>query len=169
VVNLVPDILQDGLTILFCGINPGLYSAAVGHNFARPGNRFWRTLYAAGITDRLLEASEEYELLKYGCGITNFVARATASAADLSAIELREGAKTVVRKVRRYKPRCLAIVGIGAYRTAFERPKAQLGLQQEKIGSTILWVLPNPSGLNAHYQLPELTKCFTELRQALNR
>ena len=136
-------------------------------HFGRPGNRFWPTLHRAGFTPRLFHPSEQYELLKLGYGITNVVARATAAADALTPSELREGARVLTRKVLRYKPRFLAIVGIGAYRTAFQRPKAKLGLQEETIGATRIWALPNPSGLNANYQADALVALFTELREAL--
>lgn len=162
----VPDIIAPGLKVLFCGINPGLYSGAVGHHFARPGNRFWPSLYASGFTSRLLSPEEERELLNYDCGITNFVAQATAGAADLSDREIIAGGKRLVQKVQEYQPKYLSILGIGVYRKAFSRPKAQVGPQAETIGRTRLWVLPNPSGLNAHYQLEDLADLFLELRNA---
>jgi TDG/mug DNA glycosylase family protein len=160
----INDLIAPNLKILFCGINPGLYSAAAGHNFARPGNRFWPAMFKAGFTDRLLSPNEETELLKHGYGITNIVRRATASADQLSKEELIRGAKKLKSKVRQYTPQYLAIVGLTAYRTAFISPKAIIGLQDEKIANTLIWVLPNPSGLNAHHQLPDLIKYFTELR-----
>jgi double-stranded uracil-DNA glycosylase len=160
----IQDVIAPNLKILFCGINPGLYSAATGHNFARPGNRFWPTLFKSGFTDRLLSPYEERKLLEYGYGITNIVERATASADQLSKEELLEGAKKLKSKVHRYTPEYLAIVGVTAYRTAFKSPKAKIGLQEEKIGNTTIWVLPNPSGLNANHQLPDLIKHFNELR-----
>jgi TDG/mug DNA glycosylase family protein len=163
----VPDIIAPGLKVLFCGINPGLYSAAVRHHFARPGNRFWPALYAAGFTDRLLSPFEEKELLRYGCGITNIAPRATAAADELSEQELRAGARRLERKVRRYRPAVIAFLGITAFRTAFARPRAGLGRQDEKLGGAEVWVLPNPSGLNAHYHRADLARLFTELRQAL--
>ncbi len=162
----VPDVIAPELQVLFCGINPGLYSAAVGHHFARPGNRFWPALYAAGFTHRLLAPSEERELLKSGYGITNLVDRATAAADELSRQELAEGGQRLEAKVRYYRPRFVAVLGIGAYRTAFGRPKAVLGPQPETISSTMVWILPNPSGLNAHYQLADLARMFRELRVA---
>lgn len=164
---MLRDIIAPDLKVLFCGINPGLYSAAVGHNFARPGNRFWKALFGAGFTSRLLNAEEERELLRDGYGITNIVKRATASAAELTGEELSEGGRKVIQKVRRYQPRYLAVVGIGAFRTAFRSPKAKTGLQLERIGKTRVWVLPNPSGLNANHQLPDLIREFELLRQHL--
>ncbi len=158
------DVIAPGLTVLFCGINPGLYSAAVGHNFARPGNRFWQALFRAGFTDRLLAPAEERLLLRYGCGITNIVERATARAEELSRRELVAGARTLVEKVRGAHPLYLAVVGITAYRTAFAVPGARIGLQETAIGETRVWVLPNPSGLNAHHQMPDLVRHFKDLR-----
>jgi TDG/mug DNA glycosylase family protein len=162
----VADVIAPRLRVLFCGINPGLYTAAVGHHFARPGNRFWPALYAAGFTDRLVSPFDERELLKSGYGITNVVMRTTASADGLSREELRKGGQLLAAKVRRYHPRVLAILGLGAYRTAFEKPKAVIGRQEKMIGETIIWVLPNPSGLNAHYQAKQLGSLFSELRAA---
>lgn len=158
--------IAPDLDVLFCGINPGLYTAAVQQHFGRPGNRFWPTLFGAGFTPRLFHPSEQYELLKLGYGITNVVARATAAADELSREELLEGGRLLVRRVKKFKPRYLAVVGMGAYRTAFERPKAKLGLQEEPIGETRVWVLPNPSGLNANYQADALVALFAELRMA---
>jgi double-stranded uracil-DNA glycosylase len=160
----LPDVIAPDLDVLFCGINPGLYTAAAGHHFARPGNRFWPALHRAGFTPRLFQPHEERELLALGYGITNIVAYATATAAELSHTDLVEGARKLERKVKRYRPRVLAIVGIGAYRTAFDRPRAAFGLQSETIGATKIWVLPNPSGLNANYQPKELVRMFGELR-----
>ena len=164
----VPDVIAPGLRVLFCGINPGLYTAAVGHHFARPGNRFWPALHAAGFTDRVVSPFDERELLKSGYGITNVVMRATASADQLSREELREGGKRLAAKVRRYQPAFLAVLGLGAYRAAWERPKAVIGCQEELIGDTVVWVLPNPSGLNAHYQARDLGRLFSELNNKVN-
>jgi TDG/mug DNA glycosylase family protein len=161
----VPDLIAPGLAVLFCGINPGLYSAATGHHFARPGNRFWPALRAAGLTDELLRPWEESRLLELGLGITNLVPRATAAADQLTREELRRGRIRLAAKVRRYRPRCVAVLGIGAYRTAFDRPRAVIGLQPEALGASALWVLPNPSGLNANHQLPDLARAFRELRR----
>jgi TDG/mug DNA glycosylase family protein len=162
----VRDVIAPNLRVLFCGINPGLYTAAVGHHFARPGNRFWPALYAAGITPRLLSPFEEHELLALGYGITNVVQRASVGENDLTPDELTAGGRRLVRKVRRLRPRCLAVLGVGAYRAAFGRPKAQPGRQLETIGDTALWVLPNPSGLNAHYQPEALARLLAEVRAA---
>jgi TDG/mug DNA glycosylase family protein len=163
----VPDVIAPGLRVLFCGINPGLYTAVVGHHFARPGNRFWPALHASGFTNRLLSPHEEPRLLELGYGVTNVVERATAAADELTAAELAEGARLVESKVRHYRPRFLAVLGIGAYRTAFGRPKAVLGRQAEMIADTTVWVLPNPSGLNAHYKPADLARMFGELRAAV--
>jgi TDG/mug DNA glycosylase family protein len=162
----VPDVIALNLCVLFCGINPGLYSGATGHHFARPGNRFWPVLHRAGFTDRLLSPFEERELLKNGYGITNIVNRTTASAAELSPAELKEGAQQLAKKVLCYKPEIVAILGIDAYRKAFDRPKATLGPQPEQIGEARIWILPNPSGLNAHYQLNDLAELFKKIRDA---
>ncbi len=160
--------IAPDLDVLFCGINPGLYTAAIGHHFGRPGNRFWPALYSAGITPRLLTPYEERELLDYGYGITNLVARATATAAEITKAELVEGSKILEAKVKRYAPRMVAFLGVTAYRAAFDRPKAQTGPQPEQIGNTRLWVLPNPSGLNAHYRLEDLASLFRDLLQGLS-
>jgi TDG/mug DNA glycosylase family protein len=160
----VRDVIAPNLRVLFCGINPGLYTAAVGHHFARPGNRFWPALHAGGFTDRVLSPFDEHELLKSGYGITNVVSRTTATADQLSRDEIIAGGEQLRAKVLRYKPRVLAVLGVGAYRTAFNQPKATIGRQAETIGDTILWVLPNPSGLNANYQAPDLARLFGELK-----
>jgi TDG/mug DNA glycosylase family protein len=163
----VRDIIAPGLKVLFCGINPGLYSGAVGHHFARPGNRFWPALFASGFTERLLSPFDERALLSRGLGITNLVARATGSADVLTAEELVAGAGRLRRKVRRFRPRAVAFLGIGAYRVAFARPRAGLGRQENLFAESEAWILPNPSGLNAHFQLPELARLFEELRTAI--
>jgi double-stranded uracil-DNA glycosylase len=163
----VPDLISEGLDILFCGINPGLYSGATGHHFARPGNRFWPALHRAGFTPRLFSPWEEELLLTQRIGITNLVARSTAAASELSDAELRAGRRRLEQKVRRYRPRWVAVVGIGAYRTAFRRPHAVAGRQPERLGSSALWVLPNPSGLNANHQIAELSQAFEELRMVV--
>ena len=163
----IPDVIAPGLDILFCGINPGLYSAATGFHFARPGNRFWPALAAAGFTATTLAPDQGRRLLVNRIGITNLVARATASADELHDDELRAGRRRLEAKVRRYRPRAVAIVGIGAYRTAFGRPTASIGRQPEGLAGAILWVLPNTSGLNAHYQAGDFTRAFAELRRAL--
>ncbi len=162
----VPDVIAPELSVLFCGINPGLYSGATGHHFARPGNRFWPALYHAGFTSRILKPWEEGELLERGYGITNLVARATAAAAELTKDEFLAGARRLERRVKRYRPRWVAVVGIGAYRMAFGRPKAVIGPQPERLGAAGLWLLPQPSGLNANHQLPALALAFRQLRMA---
>ena len=163
----VRDVIAPSLRVLFCGINPGLYSGATGHHFARPGNRFWPTLYQAGFTPRLLDPSEERELLALGYGITNLVPRTTATAEELSSDELLAGRKRLESKVKRYRPGAVAVLGIGAYRTAFQERTGALGRQAKTLGNTVLWVLPNPSGLNAHYQLADLVEQFRVLREAV--
>lgn len=165
----VPDVIAPDLRVLFCGINPGLYSAAIGHHFGRPGNRFWPVLHLAGFTDRLLSPYEDRELLTRGYGITNVVDRATGSADELSPREFLAGGKKLAAKVRRYKPAVLAVLGVGAYRAAFNNPKAGVGRQGHRIGGTEVWVLPNPSGLNAHYQMDRLVEVFRELHARQRR
>ncbi len=164
----VPDIMAPGLRVLFCGINPGLYTAAIGHHFGRPGNRFWPTLHAAGITPRLFSPYDERELLPLGYGITNIVARATATADQLRPEELVAGGARLRARVKRQRPRCLAVLGVTAYRGAFGQPKAVLGRQAEPLGEAVVWVLPNPSGLNAHYQLDALARLFREMAAAMS-
>jgi TDG/mug DNA glycosylase family protein len=164
----VPDVIAPDLRLVLCGINPGLWSGATGHHFARPGNRFWRTLHAAGLTDRVLEPWDERALLDTGIGITNLVMRTTATAAELERDELRAGARRLQELAERFRPRVVACLGVSAYRVAFDRKKATIGRQSERLGPSILWVLPNPSGLNAHYQLPELARVFGELRADLD-
>jgi TDG/mug DNA glycosylase family protein len=163
----VRDVIAPDLRVLFCGINPGLYSGATGHHFARPGNRFWPTLYQAGFTPRLLAPAEERELLISGYGITNLVPRATAAADELAPAELVAGRKRLEVKLKRYQPQIVALLGIGAYRTAFAQRAVQLGQQPERLGNAVVWVLPNPSGLNAHYQLADLVQHFRALHQAV--
>ncbi len=162
----VPDLIAPDLKVLFCGINPSLYSAAVGHHFARPGNRFWPALHASGITRRRLSPFEGHLLLEIGCGITNVVDRATTAAAEVSAEEFEAGGRHLERKVERFRPAFVAFLGITSYRAAFDRPRATIGLQPEIIGETGLWVLPNPSGLNAHYQVAGLAGLFVEMAKA---
>ncbi len=163
----VPDVIASGLDVLFVGINPGLYSGAVGHHFARPGNRFWRTLAGAGLTERVLSPYDDGELVTFGLGITNLVERATARADLLRDDELRAGAVRLRAKVRRFGPRAVAVLGVTAYRIAFGRPPAGVGEQPEQLAAARLWVLPNPSGLNAHYQVPDLIAVFADLRASL--
>jgi len=161
----IPDVIAPGLDVLFCGINPSLYSAAAGHHFARPGNRFWRALHGAGFTPHVLAPAQDRSLLAHGCGLTNLVARATASADELGDDELVAGRRTLARKVARHAPRAVAVLGIGAFRAAFAQPDAEPGRQPQRLGPSALWLLPNPSGLNAHYQLPALVQAFEALRR----
>ncbi len=165
----IPDLIDVGLDVLFCGINPGLYSAATGLHFARPGNRFWRALHDGGFTPRVLLPWEQATMLACGIGITNLVRRATATAAELDDVEIRAGRRALERKVRRYRPAAVAVVGIGAYRVAFDRPKATLGEQPELIEGARLWVLPNTSGLNANHQAKDFASAFGALRSATVR
>jgi TDG/mug DNA glycosylase family protein len=160
----IPDVLAPNLDVVFVGINPGLWSGAVGHHFARPGNRFWKALHGAGFTDRVLSPFEDASLPERGLGITNLVNRTTATAAELDDEELRDAARRLAERLRPHRPRIVAVLGIGAYRTGFGRPKAGIGPQVEQLGRARLWVLPNPSGLNAHYQLDALAERFRELR-----
>ena len=159
----IQDVIAPGLRVLFVGINPGLYSAATGHHFARPGNRFWPALHAAGLTPRLLHPSEQRLLLEGGYGVTNLVNRATASADALTPEEFVAGRKRLASKVRRYRPKIIAFLGVGAYCHAFALRQPALGSQPDKFEGAVVWLLPNPSGLNANYQLPELTKLFRRL------
>lgn len=160
--------VKPGLRVLFSGINPGLYSAAVGYHFARPGNRFWPALHQAGFTPRLFRPFEQEQLLPLGLGITNVVARATARADELTAGEIRAGGTSLTAKVERLRPAWLAVVGITVYRTAFARPRAKEGPQPETLGGAQLWVLPNPSGLNAHWTLPSLADEYARLLAAVS-
>ncbi|MFA9479386.1 G/U mismatch-specific DNA glycosylase [Phycisphaerales bacterium AB-hyl4] len=163
----LPDVIAPGLRVLLCGINPGLYSAAVGCHFARPGNRFWPTLHLAGITPRQFHPAEQFELLTHHVGLTNLAPRATARADELTPDELRRGAQALTAKLRKHRPALFAVLGVTAYRQAFNRPKATLGPQPDHtIAHTPVWVLPNPSGLNAHYQLNDLAALFKEMWQA---
>jgi double-stranded uracil-DNA glycosylase len=163
--KVLPDLVAPDLKVLFCGINPGLYTAAIGHHFGRPGNRFWPALHGAGFTPRLFKPWDEHELLALGYGITNMVERTTAAASELRPEEYVEGGKRLARIVEQNTPRVVAFLGIGAYRSAFARPKAQLGLQSERLGPSHLWALPSPSGLNANYQLSDLIALLRELRE----
>lgn len=164
----VPDLIDSNLKVLFCGINPGLYSAAVRHHFARPGNRFWPTLYRSGFTKEILSPFEEHKLLKHGYGITNVVNIATAAASDLSKEQLRNGGRLLIEKIKHFKPKVLAVLGVGAYREAFGSTKITIGHQNMTVGTTVLWVLPNPSGLNANYQIDKLVDLFRELYNYVN-
>lgn len=165
----VADLVGPGLRVLFCGINPSLYSAATGHHFARPGNRFWPTLHLSGFTARRLHPSEQDALLALGLGVTNIVSRASARADELSPAELHAGGAALAATVARWRPRWLAVAGVTAYRTAFDRPKAVLGRQDHEVAGVPVWVLPNPSGLNAHFQLDGLAAQFAALRTACDQ
>lgn len=165
----VPDLVKPNLRVLFCGINPGLYTAAVGNHFGRPGNRFWPALYEGGFTPRLYSPFEKEKLLDLGLGITNIVDFATARADELTKEQLQTGGQTLVKKIKKLKPHFAAIVGLGAYRVAFGDPNAKVGEQEKRIGKTRLWVLPNPSGLNAHYNIKKLGIVFGELREELEK
>jgi TDG/mug DNA glycosylase family protein len=162
----LPDVIAPDLEVLFCGINPSLMSAARGHHFARPGNRFWPALHLAGLTPRRLAPEEDRELLGFGLGVTNLVDRPTRAAAELSPEELRAGADALAQLVARHRPRVLAVLGVTAWRRGFDRPRAVLGLQPDRIGGAVTWVAPNPSGLNAHHQLPDLARRYGQLRAA---
>lgn len=162
----VPDVIARGLSVLFVGINPGLYSGAIHHHFGRPGNRFWPALHASGFTPRLLSPFEERELLENGLGVTNMVGRTTATAAELGTAELVAGAGELAVKVKRYRPGYVAFLGLTSYRAAFDRPKASLGPLPDPFAGTRAWLLPNPSGLNAHHQIVDLARMFRELREA---
>ena len=167
----IPDVLPaegEPLHVLFCGINPGLYSAATGWHFARPGNRFWPALHLSGFTDRLLRPAEQAELARYGLGITNLAPRATAQAAELTGAELRDGAARLRALIETRRPRFVAVAGVTAYRTAFARPRAAIGPQQELLGPARLWILPNPSGLNAHTSVLSLAQEMRKLRECLD-
>jgi TDG/mug DNA glycosylase family protein len=165
----VRDIIAPRLKVLFVGINPGLYSGAVGHHFARPGNRFWPALHKAGFTARRLSPFEERDLLTRGYGITNIVNFSTAAADELDARDLAAGGRRLRAKIRRYRPRVVAILGLKAFRLAFEQPRAAFGSQEGRIGPSRVWILPNPSGLNASYQLPALTRMFRTVRRAAEK
>jgi len=170
----IPDVLPgagqgwEPLRVLFCGINPSLYSAATGWHFARPGNRFWPALHLSGFTPRRLDPAEQDLLAGYGLGITNLVARATAQAAELDAAELRAGGERLAALIADRRPRVLAVAGVTAYRTAFARPRAIIGPQPDLLAGARLWVLPNPSGLNASWTMPRIAEAFRELREAVS-
>jgi TDG/mug DNA glycosylase family protein len=159
----LPDLIGPDLRVLFCGINPGRLSGELGLHFARPGNRFWKLLHAGGFTPSVLLPGEQYLLPELGVGITNLVGRVTATASELNALELREGAEQLEAKVDALRPRCVAVLGLQAYRTAFRRPGATIGQQPEGLGNALLWLLPNPSGLQASYQMAEMTAMFESL------
>ncbi|MFT5523135.1 MAG: TDG/mug DNA glycosylase family protein [Pirellulaceae bacterium] len=162
------DVISSHLDVLFVGINPSVYSTAVGHHFARPGNRFWPALHIGGFTPRQLSPFEDYLLPDFGCGLTNVASRTTARADHLDVDELERGGRGLIRKVSYWKPKCVAFLGVTSYRTAFARPHAVIGQQEELIASRPIWVLPNPSGLNAHFQLPDFKGLFAQLRNAVS-
>lgn len=161
--------MAPGLDVLFCGINPSIMSFERGHHFARPGNRFWPALHGSGFTPRLMTPYEDMELLEYGLGVTNMVDRPTRGVADLSDDEMRAGGKALAELAERCLPKVIAVVGVTAWRTAYGCPKAQIGPQELTVGGCQTWVLPNPSGLNAHYQLPDLVRLFGDLREWVAR
>jgi TDG/mug DNA glycosylase family protein len=163
----VPDLVAPNLRVLFVGINPGLYTAAVGHHFARPGNRFWKVLHLSGFTPRQISPFEEEELLEFRIGVTNMVPRTTATAAELHPDEIVEGGARLLQLVETYQPATVAVLGAQAFRRAFRRPRAQIGMQDELLGNLPVWVLPNPSGLQAHYQLDDMVQLFEALRESL--
>lgn len=165
----IPDLVTHDLTVLFCGINPGLYSAAVKHHFARPGNRFWPALHLAGFTPRLLTPQDRDELLESGCGITSLVRRATARASDLEPVELVAGRRRLARKVRMYRPQWIAVLGVGAYRTAFGEPHAVIGPQLRTLAGARTWILPSPSGANGSYPLVDLVRELRAFRDAIHQ
>lgn len=162
----IEDVIAPGLDVLFVGINPGLWSGATGFHFARPGNRFWRAIHEASLTPELLSPDRQRELLRHGLGVVNLVNRTTATADELTTEELRAGAHALVSKIERYKPRKVAFLGVSTYRIAFGEPKVSVGRQSVRIGDSEVWVLPNPSGLNAHYQLPDLARAYAALKPA---
>lgn len=161
----IPDVIGPDLGVLFCGINPGLWSAALGQHFARPGNRFWPALHRSGFTPRQLRPDEQHELLSYGLGVTNLVPRTSARADELGRDETIAGAEQLLRLVAKHRPAWVAILGVTAYRTGFQRPRASIGRQDERLAEAGIWVLPNPSGLNAHYQIDALATEFAGLRE----
>jgi double-stranded uracil-DNA glycosylase len=162
----VPDLVGPGLRLLFVGINPGLWTAATQTHFAHPGNRFYPALRRAGIIDRDLDQAaglseeERRYLISRGLGITNLVNRATARADELGIAELRAGCQRLTEFVRRHRPAVVAVAGVTAYRTAFSRPRARGGEQPETLADALLWVVPNPSGLNAHDTLATLAEAY---------
>jgi len=162
----IPDVIAPNLAVVFCGINPGLYSAATAHHFARPGNRFWPALHRSGFTPRQLDPAEQDEMLTYRLGITNLVARGTARADELTPAEFVAGARILEDKANRLRPAWLAVLGVVAYRLAFGRKDAVVGRQPDRLADSGLWILPNPSGLNAHYQMDRLVAEFAALREA---
>ncbi|MFI8007351.1 G/U mismatch-specific DNA glycosylase [Streptomyces sp. NPDC086010] len=166
--RVVPDVVAGGLRVLFCGINPSIMTAATGHHFAHPGNRFWPVLHLSGFTSKQLKPSEQVTLLDYGLGITNVVARATARADELSTEEFRQGGSILAAKVEALRPAWLAVVGVTAYRTAFGDRRAQIGPQERRVGGARVWALPNPSGLNAHWTVETMADEYARLRSAVD-
>ncbi|MGI8403140.1 MAG: G/U mismatch-specific DNA glycosylase [Gemmatimonadaceae bacterium] len=164
----IPDIIAPGLSVLFCGINPGLYSAAAERHFARPGNRFWPALHLAGFTTRLVAPHESHELLGSGYGITTLVRRATATAREITSSELVAGRRRLARTVGTYRPRWVAVLGVGAYRTAFGRPQATVGAQPDTLLGARVWLLPSPSGANGSYPLVDLVRKLRVFHDAVN-
>lgn len=163
----MPDVIGPGLAVLFCGINPGLWSGAIGDHFAHPGNRFWKAIAAAGFTDEVLRPEEETRLLESGVGITNLVAVTTRTAKELTRQQLQAGALALETNVKRYGPAAIVFLGIAAYREGFGRPKAQIGLQMEGIGASLVFVLPNPSGRQAHYPFSRLVAELRTVREMI--
>ena len=159
----VADLVGPDLRVLFCGINPGTLSGELGLHFARPGNRFWKLLHAGGFTESVLAPTDQHTLPGLGIGITNLVPRVTTAANELLVSELRDGATQLEAKVKRLRPRCVAVLGLQAYRSAFVRPATVIGPQHERLGDALLWLLPNPSGLQAHYQMPEMSEMYRSL------
>jgi TDG/mug DNA glycosylase family protein len=162
----IPDLVGPDLRVLFCGINPGQRSGELGLHFARPGNRFWKLLHAGGFTDHVFAPAEQAGLPGLGIGITNLVERVTVAASELARAELRAGAIRLEAKAKDLRPRIVAVLGIGAYRTALRRPAAEVGEQEEGLAASRLWLLPNPSGLQARYQMPEMTVFYRNLQVA---
>lgn len=162
----IPDVIGPGLNVLFCGINPGLWSGVLGQHFARPGNRFWPALHQSGFTPRQLGPDEQHELVSYRLGVTNLVPRTTARADELSRDEMVIGAQHLTRVVAKHQPAWVAVLGVTAYRIGFQRPRSSIGRQVDRLADAEIWVLPNPSGLNAHYQLDALASEFALLRVA---
>ncbi|HXW78148.1 MAG TPA: G/U mismatch-specific DNA glycosylase [Acidimicrobiales bacterium] len=165
----IPDVIGPGLSVLFCGINPGLRSAAVGHHFARPGNRFWKALAASGFTETVLSPYDDRCLLNFGLGITNLVPFATRAAAELDRSKLRQGARDLSRKVSRWHPQAVAVLGLEAYRKGFEHPRSVVGRQPEDLDGAQVWVLPNPSGIQAFYPFDRLVAELRAVRAATER
>jgi TDG/mug DNA glycosylase family protein len=165
----IPAPIAPDLKVLFCGINPGLYSAATKRHFARPGNRFWPALHLAGFTPRVLAPNESHDLLELGYGITSLVRRATATAREVAAEELVAGRRRLARTMRIHRPRWVAVFGVSAYRVAFGQPRAEVGQQQDTLGGAGVWLLPSPSGANGSYPLVELVDKLREFYAAVGQ